>query len=77
MLPPGSSKRQLIYSNCIADKDRDLSSTTKGDQNHNSAIVNLFKPKAGAKHELLFNKPASEADVSIQGSLTEGEGSVQ
>ncbi len=25
------------------------------------AFVNLIKPKAGAKNELLFNKPGSEA----------------
>ncbi len=37
----------------------DLCSTTKCDQNHISfTIINLVTPKAGAKHELLFNKPA-------------------
>ncbi len=36
-----------------------LSSTTKCDQNHKfMAFIHLVTPKAGAKHELLFNKQA-------------------
>jgi hypothetical protein len=27
-------------------------------------IINLVMPKAGAKHELLFNEPASDMDLS-------------
>ncbi len=38
----------------------DLSNTTKCDQ----IMINTFgPPKAAAKHELLFNKPASEASL--------------
>ncbi len=29
-------------------------------------IMNLVTPKAGAKHELLFNEPASESSPSIR-----------
>ncbi len=39
-----------------------LSSTTKCDQP--VSIMNLVTPKAGAKHELLFNKPASVVTLS-------------
>jgi len=34
------------------------------------AIVNLVTPKVGAKHELLFNKPASPASNSHSISAT-------
>ncbi len=37
----------------------DLSSTTKCNQNHIFEIMNWVTPKAGAKGELLLNKPAS------------------
>ncbi len=41
--------------------------------------MNLVTPEAGAKHEPLFNKPASARTSRgfKQGTLTEGEGSVQ
>ncbi len=38
----------------------DLSSTTKCTKIISLAVVNLVTPKAGAKHELLFNEPAFE-----------------
>ncbi len=42
--------------------NRPLSSTTKCDQNHianNYEFDNRITPKVGAKHDLLFNEPAS------------------
>ncbi len=43
---------------CRSSKS-DLSSTTKCDQNHSSGIRDFGHTKAGAKHKLLINKPAS------------------
>ncbi len=40
----------------------DLESTTKRDQNHNSGIREFGH--TGAKHELFFNKPASEQSMT-------------
>ncbi len=37
----------------------DLSGTTKSDKLIELTVMNLVTAKAGAKHELLFNKPAS------------------
>jgi hypothetical protein len=37
-----------------------LSSTTKCDRNHISHISKLVTPKPQAKHEHVFNEPASE-----------------
>jgi hypothetical protein len=42
----------------------DLSITTKCDQNHLRYFVNLIPPKAGAKHKLKFNKPASRCSTN-------------
>ncbi len=35
------------------------------------AFAKLVTPKAGAKHELLFNKPASAPDVQTIGTMSE------
>ncbi len=48
----------------------DLSSTTKCDKLISMAIINLVSPKAGAKHEPLFNKPASiEQKLTLSSSF--------
>jgi len=39
----------------------DLCSTTKCERNNMLTIMNLATPKAGTKHEVLFNKSASDA----------------
>jgi hypothetical protein len=38
----------------------------KWDQNHTSGNCNLVIPKTGAKHELLFNKPASRVTRRLE-----------
>ncbi len=40
-----------------------LSSTTKCDKIIFLAVLNVVAPRAGAKHELIFNQPASEASL--------------
>jgi hypothetical protein len=43
----------------------DLSTTTKCDQNYISHICKLITPKTQAKHEHLFNEPASGLSFSF------------
>jgi hypothetical protein len=41
------------------------------------AIVNLVTPKAGAKHELLFNKPTTRAQPSEALTCLRSEGKLK